>query len=362
MYKNIPMYKKFFTLSLLVLFACGCQNVKAFNAKRKSTPPPPQKEKAVNLSEAAKTNKPNLSDAVKTSSPKFKVSPYKPSGLLYNLNFESEEIQSLKNQKNKYDKLVIKTAEGKRTSIGIMYEGGTESDRYAKVIADPTKSGNHVFHYWMKNSRVPDGKKGKYKGRIQMNLTKLDKTSLFQRYRLYLHPDIDLYRQYPEKNVWFGISTMWMGAKWQGHPYPFKISLNIGKPPGAGKPLYFVVGASTADGGKAKHGRWKDVWAKVAPNYEIPVGEWLDIEIGYRAGNKTTGRFYMAVKSDKDKEFTTVFDVTDWTYHPDSPKPVPVTDWQPLKLYASSKVTDFIRNKGGVAQMYWDDLEIYENW
>ena len=359
---NKTMNKKLIILLLVAFFTYASQGCKASGHKDKTNKSNVE-QKVKPASSSITQSAPDKAAVSTTNLAAFKSSPYKPSGLLLNLDFESERVKPAKKQKDTYDLLEMKLPGGQKTSVGIMYEGGDQKDRYAKIIADPTtKSGNHVFHYWLKNSRVPDQKKGKYKGRIQMNLTSVDKTTLFQRYRLYLHPDVALYRKYPSTNSWFGLTTMWMGARWQGHEYPFKIGVNIAKASGANQPLYFVVAGAVSDGGKVKRGKWKDVWGKVGANFEVPVGEWLNVEIGYKAGNKKNGRFYMAVKREKDDKFTTVIDVTDWTYHPDSPKPVPVTDWQPLKLYSTSKVFDFIRNKGGVAQMYWDDLEVYENW
>ena len=138
--------------------------------------------------------------------------------------------------------------------------------------------------------------------------------------------------------------------------------MNIAKPAGVGKPLYFTAVAGVADGGAIGKGNWKDVWGKVGSDFEIPLGEWLDVEIGYKQGNKKSGRFYMGVKREKEKRFTAVFDVKNWTYHPGSPQPVPLTNWNPIKIYTSSKIVDFIRQKSGVTQIYWDDLEIYANW
>lgn len=77
--------------------------------------------------------KQEASDIPKTKDAIFKSSPYKPSGLLLNLDFEDAEIKSFKHNKNTYDKLVFKTPEGKTTAVGIMYEGGNQSDRYAKM-------------------------------------------------------------------------------------------------------------------------------------------------------------------------------------------------------------------------------------
>ena len=163
-------------------------------------------------------------------------------------------------------------------------------------------------------------------------------------------------------NLWFTVNEMWMGDKWKKHPYPFRLSLNIAKPKGAGKPLYFIASGGISAGESKNKREWEEIWVESGANFEIPIGEWLDIEIGYKAGDINTGHFYMGVKRENEDNFTTVFDITNWTYHPDSPEVVPMTSWQPLKIYTSSKIVDFIRKNGGVTQLYFDDLEIYDNW
>ena len=333
----LPVYKKYLAFLVLVLFTS--QSVIAADSSKKSHHIP------------------------KTRDDVFKNSPYKPSKLLLNIDFEDEVVKPQIGKKGNYDRLVLQTPEGQPSTAIILYEGGGKSDRFAKIVQDPTDSENHVFHYWLKNARIPDQKKGKFKGRIQMNLVNANKrTSVFQRFRLYLHPDLNLYKQYPTANGWFMINEFMMGARWEKHPYPFRLSLNIAKPAGVDKPLYFVVITGVANGGKIGRGKWRDIFGEVGKNFEVPVGEWLDIELGYKQGDKKSGRFYLGVKRAKDKKFTTVFDITDWTYHPDSPEPVPMTHWHPLKVYTSEKIINHVRKKGGVVQMYWDDLEIYENW
>ena len=305
----------------------------------------------------------NASVAAVSSAQAFKSSSYKPSDLWMSMDFEKEKVKVLKNNNGAFDMLEMTLPDGKKAETGIMYEGGSEKNRYARITNDPSgDNNNHVLQYWLKDAKVSGMFKGKQKGRIQMNFAKINKTSVFQRFRLYLDPDLKAYQQYPKENGWFTINEFWMGAKWEKHPYPFRMTLNIGKRAGAGKPLYFLVTGAIANGGKKKHGKWKDIWGEVGSSFEVPIGEWLDIELGYKQGDKKHGRFYMAVKRENDKHFTKVFDITNWTYHPDSPKPVPLTHWQPIKIYTSGYVIDFVRRKGGAVQLYWDDMKIYNKW
>ncbi len=368
------MDKKLFAVLLIAFFTsvslgCKASNQKKNTAKQQGVQHSSQVSKQTGRAAKSASTSSDIIVASNASSvsprsvsSSFKSSPYKPSALWMSMDFEKEKIKTLKNKKGSYDMLELSLADGKKSETGIMYEGGTKANRYARISIDPEDKNNHVFHYWLKDAKVAGMFKGKQKGRIQLNFAKINKTSIFQRFRLYLDPDLAAYKQYPKQNGWFTINEFWMGAKWEKHPYPFRMSINIGKRAGAGKPLYFLVTGAIADGGKAKHGKWKDIWGEIGSRFEVPVGEWLDIELGYKQGNEKSGRFYMAVKREKDKKFTTVFDITNWTYHPDSPKPVPLTHWQPIKIYTSSSVIDFVRRKGGAVQLYWDDVEIYNRW
>ena len=49
-------------------------------------------------------------------------------------------------------------------TFSLQYQGGTGSQRFAKIIAEPGNQQNHVLHFWLNEPNV-DGKKG----RIQAN-------------------------------------------------------------------------------------------------------------------------------------------------------------------------------------------------
>jgi hypothetical protein len=301
-------------------------------------------------------------DTEQTAAASSGSSRYTPTGLLLRIDFDKEEVKPRTDKHGAYDILVLDPANGYAAAIGIMYEGGKDSDRHARISADPKNAQNRVLHYWLKNARAPGQREGRFKGRIQLGLSNLNASSVFQRFRLFLHPDLNIYRQFPGGNGWFTINELWMGARWEGHPFPFRMGVNIAKPAGVGRPLYFIASGDVSTGGPIRNGTWKQVWMEFGRPFEVPVGEWLDIEIGYKQGDEKSGRFYMGAKRQQDKQFTTVFDVTNWTYHPDSPEPVALTNWQPLKLYTGSTIIDYIRKNAGVTQLYWDDLEIYGNW
>jgi hypothetical protein len=274
---------------------------------------------------------------------------------LFSTGFDAARV--VPSGKPSHDWLELLLPSGEAARPGIQYEGGTAAARYARVIDDPTHPGNKVLHYWLKDARAAGQRSGHYKGRIQLNLVNLNKRSVYQAFRMYLHPDLAHYRSYPKQNTWFTINELWFGAAWKDADYPFRISLDIVKERGAGAPLLLA-----ASGSVNVRGRWEHVWGSVNKNFAVPVGEWLDVEVGYQQGNAQSGRFYVAVKPASAAAKTEVLNVTNWTYHPRAPRPVPLTHWQPLKVYTSDDIIDHVLSQGGVVQIYWDDLRIWEGW
>lgn len=281
-------------------------------------------------------------------------SPHISETPILKISFENETIKPSPTPAN-HDFLNTTLPSGETVPIPIQYEKGTLRDRYADIIDDPTKPGNKVLRYWLKNAAIP-GVAGLYKGRAQLILGEINKTEATARYRMYLHPDLAHYQSYPKENSWFTINEFWAGEEWKNAPYPFRVTVNITKAAGAGKPLLLGV-----DGSQFKSGKWAPLWSTGNYDFVLPLGAWIDVEMYYKQGDKNSGRFWVKMKRPEDPTMVTVIDVHNATYDPNSPTPVPMTTWNPLKLYTSGKVIDHIRNEGGVAQIYWDDLEIWFN-
>jgi len=279
---------------------------------------------------------------------------------LLDVDFSASKVLPPKNKsrKNVNDMLYMFLPNGEEIKTVIRYEDGNKSGRYADVVADPSGGSNQVLHFWLKKAQVGGQRKGSSKGRIQLNMSKLNFTEVYQRFRVYLGSDLIHYKSLADSNGWFTIGEFWFGQKGK-HPHPFRITLGIVKNSGAGSPLLLAVSGEVAAGGKKGHGKWSSIWHEISDDAEeLPVGEWIDIEIGYRQGDKETGRFEVSTKRRDDSKMFTVLSVNDWTYSPEAKSPVPLTAWNPLKIYTSSKIIDHIQSKGGVAELYFDDLEI----
>lgn len=250
-------------------------------------------------------------------------------------------------------------------AMSVFYESpGDVGDRYAQIVDDPAGADNKVLHYWLKNAVIDTGYLTHTKGRIQTSFPGelVDAVEVYARQRLFLHEDINLLHSYPWNGDrwWLGVilQTLWSGAAWQGHPNPSRITLNM-YPLGGEMRLQLLCRSAGEN--------TRTFWAEENPGYVLPVGEWMTIEIGYKMGNAETGRMVVIITRESTGEREVIFDVTDWTYDPlaDEPGgtgPVPLTHWNPQKLYSSDNMIHHIRDSGGVAQVYWDDFAFSGEW
>jgi len=249
-------------------------------------------------------------------------------------------------------------------AMSVFYESpGDVTDRYARLEADPSDPDNTVLHYWLKNATIDSGYKSHTKGRIQTGFPGhlVDAVEVYSSQRLFLHEDMNLLHSYPWNGDrwWLSVilQSLWSGAAWEGHPNPSLISLRMYS---QGGKMRLALLCQTMP-------EQEQIWQKTNFGYTLPVGEWVTLEIGYKMGNAETGRMVVMVTPESTGVRETVFDVTDWTYDPaaDEPGgtgPVPLTYWNPQKLYTSDNVVDFIRDSGGVAQVYWDDFAFSGEW
>jgi len=250
-------------------------------------------------------------------------------------------------------------------AMSVYYENvGDTSDRYARVIDDPTTTEpNKVLHYWLKNATIDTGYQQHTKGRIQSGFPDelVDAVEVYATQRVFIPEDMGLLVEYPPDADpwWIGviIETLWSGAAWQGHPNASRITLNIY--PQGGQLHLELICRSSSDS--------RVFWDQFNPDYTLPLGEWLTIETGYKMGDATTGRMVVVITEESTGQRHVIFDVTNWTYDPiaddpDGTGPVPLTHWNPQKLYTSDNVVDFIRDSGGVLQVYFDDFAFSDHW
>lgn len=235
----------------------------------------------------------------------------------------------------------------------IQYTGGDESKRFARIIPEPNNPSNHVLHFWLGDSWLAS--ENEVKARIQANIYSIPKPykEFYQRVRLFLHKDFKALRQYPQPINWLTIAEFWNNEWWvESELYGFRITLGIGKPTAAESDLNFILDAQ--DAGQIK------VWEAKNTAVKVPIDQWFTLEYYFREGNKDTGRFTVTITPDGGKK-QTVFDVTNYTHNSHDLAPNGLSGYNPMKLYTSREVVEFMKNQGKALQIYWDDFELWVN-
>ncbi len=235
----------------------------------------------------------------------------------------------------------------------IQYTGGDSSKRYAKIIAEPGHTNNHVLQFWLNDSWLAS--EGQEKARIQANLYELNKgcKDFYQSVRVFLTDDFEAMKTYPHEINWCTFAEFWNNEWWvKTEPYGFRITLGIGKPSASSTDLNFILNAENAG--------QKEVWSGSDTTLKVPIGKWFTIEYYFKEGNKETGRFWMAI-TPHDGFRQVVFDVRNFTHNTTDPSPNGVTGFNPIKLYTSKELVKHVKAKGKTLQVYWDDFKLWKN-
>ncbi len=236
----------------------------------------------------------------------------------------------------------------------ISYEGGNNSQRYAKVITDPNNAANRVLQFWIGSANVVDSNGNPYKARVQQNIMgNTDLREFTQTVKMQLPTDMAVIKDFPLSTKWLTIAEYWNNAGWTGEPYPFRISVNIAKlSASAGAPLYLSVHGQVLD---QKTNTFVTVWESTNEQFQVPFGKWMTLEYYVREGNASTGRFYLAVTPENQPK-QVVFDLANFTHHPDDPAPNGFAHIQQMKAYTSKNLIDYINSRGKTFQILWDDF------
>lgn len=234
----------------------------------------------------------------------------------------------------------------------IEYTHGDASKRYAKIIPEPGNPNNKVLQFWI--GEPWKASEGMFKARVQTDIygLKTGYTEFYQSLRVYLHPDFKELRTYPHPIHWLTLAEFWNDTYWGTSKYKSRITFGIGKPSAEESDLNFILGSEST----YQHWLWQPNNVKI----KVPIGQWFTLEYFYQQGYEKTGRFYAAITPDGGVR-QVVYDVQGWTQNPNDPAPDGITDWNPMKLYTSREIVDFMKARNKALQIYWDDFELWKN-
>jgi len=239
----------------------------------------------------------------------------------------------------------------------LQFQGGNEVERWARVVPAPDNPSNRVLAFMIKHPNVREADKNPSKGRVQMNVYKNDGIKRVKMsVRLYLDADFNIVKSFPDGIKWLTLSEWWNNAGWTKESFPFRISVNLIKEQaGINSPFLLSAHAQTLN---TRTKKWSNlIWEETNRSFVMPIERWVTLEYDYQEGNASTGYFKLTATVDGG-ESAQVFNVRNYTHHPDDPKPDGLRDFNPLKLYTSQKLINYVNSKGGAIKVYWDDLDI----
>lgn len=252
----------------------------------------------------------------------------------------------------------------------LYYESGNTGDRKAEIIQESPTNTNKVLNYWLKNATTPDS--NFFKGRIQTDIyddASSNQESLDEMYykvRMKLDSDVQQLETLQKKISWLTLAEFWNQPTWDGSPKPFRITFGLNKDApsvaGESKPLYFHVTSENYAQGVG----YTEVWKYDNKSFQVQYDSWMTLEIYYKKGNNTTGskgRFYVAVTPEGGSR-QVVFDIYNFTHNSTDTNPRGLSHFNPMKLYTSNEVIDYVRNSGtgNALQVQWDDFELWNGW
>ena len=240
--------------------------------------------------------------------------------------------------------------------FSFQYEGGNESERHAQLRPDPNDTQNTVLHFWLQHANVEQNGV-KTKGRVQSNIYhNQNLTEIYQRIKLYLPDDFELLKQAPTTIGWLTLFEFWNNPEWISEGLGFRISVDIKKLDATvNTPLTLGI-----HGQVFENDRYQSIWQMDNSSFTLPIDSWMDIEIYFKEGNEHEGRFIMTVATQEGPGMV-VFDITNFTHHPNDPNPDGLSHFNPMKLYTSKGLIDYVRDNGKSLQVYWDDFELWKN-
>ncbi|MEI7423302.1 MAG: hypothetical protein WCK18_14450 [Prolixibacteraceae bacterium] len=242
-------------------------------------------------------------------------------------------------------------------SFSLQYQGGDSTMRFAKIIPEPGNTSNHVLQFWLNKPNVEASK-----GRIQGNLYgNKGMKEFYQSERIFLHNDFSAVRTFPNIITWLTIAEFWNNITWsQTVPYGFRITLGIGKPVATTSDLYFILEAQNcelfADGSQ----KYTTLWFETNQKVKVPIGQWFTLEYYYKEGNAENGKLYMTIQPDGGSK-EVIYNLTAITHNSKDPNPDGVTDFNPIKLYTSKELINYMGTQGKTLQIYWDEFKLWKD-
>jgi len=224
-----------------------------------------------------------------------------------------------------------------------------------ELVNDPAGGQNRVLRMYQRD--VPLGNNPSNKTRVQaeMQIDAPDRLrEFYQQWRLYIHPDIRMLENFPESRK-EGPQLMELDCADAGcGRYRITITLRV---QGGGKPLLWNTWCHTLCSPR-------ETFWQVISDAPVPYGVWVTVRMHWKsnAGTKTGGRFHFSYQPDGASRVVVADVKDDWVSWPQATA-WGIRAWKPFVWYnAGQDETHYIRDNGGLAQIFVDDFELWDGW
>ena len=245
------------------------------------------------------------------------------------------------------------------STLSFNFTGGDTSKRFVKIANDPTNPSNRVLHYKIIEPWIADG--GAEKARLQFEYYNIKGgyKEYWQSVRIFLPVDMAALQSYPSKISWFTIVELWNNITWSVDvPNGFRITLGLGKSTSTSSELNFILDAQDCEFTSDGQQKYTTIWSRES-EVKVPIGKWFTLEYHFKEGSQETGQFDVTIQAEGESS-QVVFRVPHFTNNTKDPKPTGLTDFNPMKMYTSKEVANYMKSLGKSLEIYWDDLKIWK--
>lgn len=288
-------------------------------------------------------------------------------------NFENTD--SLPTEENLYNKnggiifkSILKSDQDKCSNVldhslreaYVQFQGGSDTERAAWIGLPPVDGGSgKALAFRLQKPYISNSNHILYAGRAQLNIYNYPAAKYLNvSVRMLLPTSFNKLSEYPDEFKWLTLSEWWNNASWlKNEPHPFRITLNLAKiNSNTGSPLRFIVTSEIFDKNKKK---WlgDGLMSSINTTFHPPIGRWITMQYTIIDGDNQSGQFRLDITEDGGPTVN-VFDLHGMTHHPRNLSSDGFTHFNPIKLYTTSRLIDFMRLNGDPLTVWWDDLQI----
>ena len=237
-------------------------------------------------------------------------------------------------------------------SIAINYETKNLEAAKAEVTDAPGLAGKRALHFRAAGPNV--FKEGRpLKARIQLNLAKKPGfCSFVSEVSVFLPAGMEELNQYPYPITWLTLQEYW-NALHGSHETTFRITVGLWKSSNGN--LHFGYKAQDYINGK-----YIDVSRGDDERLEVPTGRWFRLRTEVVEGDSTSGFFRLTLLADGQEKVLyqqTMRTMSTAICEGSHPRKG-FNNLQPLKLYTSAQLAEWMKERGNTIEAYFTDWHL----